>query len=477
MKSAKNKSSTSTQALQLVSKLPLWITPRGESYATISKGKHVDVRSEEFRQHLAIKYRQQNGAYPTGNTLDHAVMEASARAKSSGKIEEVYLRHAFHRGAIYFDLGGPNGSCVKIENGTWSIITSPPVKFRQTKTMKAMPTPVTGGNIDTLKKYLNVESDDDFRLVCGWLLGAFMPPIGGYPIFAITGEQGSAKSTTAHILKRLTDWDETGARQPTSNIRDLAAAVHNGRIISFDNVSSIPQGLSDTFCRISTGINLSARALYTDNSETTVHAHAPIILNGIPEFVRRGDLLDRCISIHLPRISQQRRRDERTFWADFERDEPAILGALFDAVATALHQQDNVKLEVLPRMADWAKWCTAGEAAFGWESGTILAAYESQRHNATVDSLSDDPLVTLLTKVVDSGGYSGTSSDLLNRLENLAVADTALLHAVPNSPKDLTGRLQRLAPQLPTVGIGYTTQRKPDKRLVVISRLVNTSVA
>ncbi|MDQ3477340.1 MAG: hypothetical protein M3492_13715 [Actinomycetota bacterium] len=46
----------------------------------------------------------------------------------------------------------------------------------------------------------------------------------------------------------------------------------------------------------------------------------------------RGDLLDRAITVELPRIPDHERRLERDLWAAFEAERPALLGALLDAV-------------------------------------------------------------------------------------------------------------------------------------------------
>ena len=53
-----------------------------------------------------------------------------------------------------------------------------------------------------LRRFVNVASEDDFRMLVAWLIGCFRPK-GPYPILILTGEQGSAKSTTARVLRSL----------------------------------------------------------------------------------------------------------------------------------------------------------------------------------------------------------------------------------------------------------------------------------
>jgi len=60
------------------------------------------------------------------------------------------------------------------------------------------------GNINVLRKFLNPESDAQFQLIAGWLTWAIQPD-GPFPILLLQGEQGSAKSTTARLLKSVID--------------------------------------------------------------------------------------------------------------------------------------------------------------------------------------------------------------------------------------------------------------------------------
>ena len=86
-------------------------------------------------------------------------------------------------------------------------------------------------------------------------------------------------------------------------------------------------------------------------------------MNGIENVVSRADLADRAIFLTLAPIAEQRRRSEVELWREFERARPAILGALLDAAAHGLRTLPRVRLDRLPRMADFAIWATACETA------------------------------------------------------------------------------------------------------------------
>src|SRR6185369_2276784 len=86
----------------------------------------------------------------------------------------------------------------------WRVIDNPPVRFRRAAGMQALPMPVPGGSVETLRSFLNVQSDTHFVLVVAWAL-ACLRNRGPYPVIVLSGEQGSAKSTFSAILRAVID--------------------------------------------------------------------------------------------------------------------------------------------------------------------------------------------------------------------------------------------------------------------------------
>jgi hypothetical protein len=209
-----------------------------------------------------------------------------------------------------------------------------PVRFRRSAGAKPLPVLVRGGPIDALRTFLNVRSKADFMLAVAWAL-ACLRDTGPYPVLALSGEQGSAKSTFSAILRALLDPNVAPLRALPRGDRDLFIAASNGHVLAFDNVSGLQPWISDTLCRLAPGGGFAVRQLYTDSDEVLFDSTRPVILNGIEDVVTRPDLADRAIFLTLEPIPEERRRPEAELRAAFEAERPRILGALLDATVRA----------------------------------------------------------------------------------------------------------------------------------------------
>jgi hypothetical protein len=244
-------------------------------------------------------------------------------------------------------------------------------------------------------------------------------------------------------------------------------------MVVLDNLSYLPDWLSDSLCRLAAGGGFATRELYSDADEAIFDAQRPIILNGIEDIVRRDDLRDRTIDLVLPVIGDDHRIPEKVFWERFERQRPLLLGALLDAVAESLRKEDSVKLVRLPRMADFAVRAVAAEGKFGVEAGTFLKAYEGNR-SALHEQTIEDSLIGPLIKDIANKGFSGTATDLLDRLNKLADDETKRTKGWPKRPNTVSGALRRLAPSLRAMGVEVYFDRESDthrKKVIEIRKV------
>jgi hypothetical protein len=221
-----------------------------------------------------------------------------AKAHFDGPERIVHIRVGGLGGRLYLDLCDETWRAVEIDSSGWRVIDSPPVRFRRAAGMKPLPVPSSGGSIETLRSFLNIQSDAHFVVVVAWAL-AVLRDRGPYPVMVLSGEQGSAKSTFAAILRALLDPNTAPLRALSREDRDLFIAASNGHVLNFDNVSGLPGWISDTLCRLATGGGFAVRQLYTDQDEVLFDAARPVILNGIEEIVARPDLADRALFLTL----------------------------------------------------------------------------------------------------------------------------------------------------------------------------------
>jgi hypothetical protein len=334
------------------------------------------------------------------------------------------------------------------------------------------PEPQSGGTIHDLRPFLNV-TDTDWPLVVAWLVAAFRPK-GPYCVLVLFGEQGSAKSTTARVLRTMIDPNVAALRSEPKEERDLVIAATNGWVLALDNLSGLQPWLSDALCRISTGGGFGKRQNYTDGEEVLFDSTRPAILNGISEVATRGDLLDRSILINLPPISDDARRTESDLNFQFEAMRPRILGALLDAVAAGLRNLPSTRLESVPRMADFFIWTAATAPALGFDADQVLAAYRDNRRAGNNLAIEDSPIGGLIQAV---GTFTGTAKDLLGILSEKA-SDAQRRHKDwPNTPRALSGLLRRLTPNLRAVGVlitFYSERTGARRRLVSIETVGET---
>src|SRR5258707_15269060 len=137
--------------------------------------------------------------------------------------------------------------------------------------MLPLPLPEPGGSIEALVPLLNLKSRNDLVLVVMWLL-ATLRSRGPYPVLAISGEQGSAKTVLSKLLKAVIDPNAAPVRALAREERELMIAADHSHLLAFDNLSDLPSWLSDTRCRLASAGSLRVRELYTGAEEVFVQA-------------------------------------------------------------------------------------------------------------------------------------------------------------------------------------------------------------
>jgi hypothetical protein len=435
--------------------------PGGVAFADLITDGHREtwpIRSKRFRNWVRRCYYRATGAAPNGTVVTSALDLLEARAQFDAPERAVSMRVAEYAGRIYLDLADEHWRAVAIAADGWRMIGCPPVRFRRSPGMLPLPVPERGGSIEILRPFLNLPSQNDFVLIVAWLLAA-LRPADPYPLLAISGEQGSAKTVLSKVLRALVDPNVAPVRALPRDERELMIAANNGHVLAFDNLSGLPPWLSDALCRIASGGSFAVRRLYTDDEEVLFQAERPVILNGIEDLIGRADLADRAICLTLGPIGEEQRRSEAALWREFERARPAILGALLDAVANGLRAVDSVHPGRLPRMADFTLWATACETAL-WPAGTFSDAYMANR-NAAIESIIDmDQIAACVRELMtEQDSWMGTAADLwrvaVQRSSQKGESSVRI-----RNPRVLAGHLRRAQTFLQALGVEITFSRE-----------------
>jgi putative DNA primase/helicase len=411
---------------------------------------------------LSGRFFEETGAAIGGQALEDGIRILEARAVNDGPecVPATRIGRADDR--LYLDLGDPSWRAVEVDANGWRVVGDPPVKLVRSMAMRPLPEPEAGGAIEELHQFLNVRDDASFMLVVAWLVAALRDR-GPYPVLVVNGEQGTGKSVFTRNMRALIDPSAAPIRAVPRDDRDLVVSAGNSWILAFDNLSSVPIWLADALCRLATGGGFATRMLHTDRDESIFEASRPIILNGIPSLTDRADLADRAVCIHLSAIPEDQRRPEDELAALFEAKRPLILGALLDAVSTALRNIASVRLDRSPRMADFVKWVTAAAPGLGWDDASeFLKVYAENRRDVTDATFEADPVAVAIREFIltvhPRDGWHGTATELLAALGDRVSESVRRSKIWPMSAQALGNRIDRIAPLLR--GKGFTIERR-----------------
>ena len=317
--------------------------------------------------------------------------------------------------------------------------------------MAALPLPERGGSITQLRSLVNL-TDDGFVLYASFIIDALCPG-RPHPVLYLAGEEGSTKSTAAKIARSLIDPNAVPLRNLPTTVRDLFVSAHGSYAPAFDNVSTISAKISDALCQITSGSGFGTRKLYSDMAQVLIGGHRPVILNGLLNAINRSDLTDRTVIIPMSRITPENRCSEAELWGRFELHRPQIFGALLDCMVCGLRRLSHVRLQPLPRMADYALWSVATEA---FAPGVFIKAFECAAAEANEAVAESDPVtVAIAAFMIGRELWNGTAAALLQALSNYdcAEAQPSTWKTWPQEPSSFGKKLRLATPVLRKMGI------------------------
>jgi hypothetical protein len=239
---------------------------------------------------------------------------------------------------------------------------------------------------------------------------------------------------------------------------------------------------------VSEGSGESRRELFTDADESLIIACAAFLLTAIENVIKRGDLAQRTLHVHLASVPNGERLTDQAFKARFKRAHADLLGALCAAAASGLKAEKTLKLASLPRLATFFHWASACESAL-WRKGEFRRAFVANARDATEDVIEGEQAASVFRRfMAERGKWEGTATQLLADLvafvrRPVREAEAAHAQAVkakedaerertaaalrearetardilgdrwPRAPNALTGKLKRASPALRNAGV------------------------
>ncbi len=405
----------------------------------------------QFKDWLVAHFYEKTGKSPRDQSTREALSTLAGLGRFRGECRDVFIRVAMHENAYFLDLAEPGKNrAVRISAGKWDVVTDTPVRFIRPETMRPLPEPKCGGNLDMLWKIANIPNDSRL-LVLAWL-GECLRPDTPFPVLELMGEQGSAKSTTQTALRRLIDPNACDLRSAPKAVEDMFVGAGASWLVSYENISHLSAPMQDALCVLATGGGFAKRKLYSDAEESVITVKRPVVLNGISVAVTAQDLVDRTLSIETPVI---RERVETTeLWRNFDTAHGQLLGALLDVVAAALDLLPNIRIPAAerPRLAEFARFGMAVAEATGKTANDFTKQFTACRQEAIARTLDASPVATAVLAWCEKNpfGAQDTAGNFMCRMEAFK---PQRVESWPWSPKGFADALRRAAPALRQHGI------------------------
>lgn len=474
-----NKKKGETKASRLVklvndSGVELFHDERDEPYAAVqfeSSRRIVSLNSKRFKQWLGhLAWKETHEAFGK-DTIASAQQTLTGIAIYEGREHRLHVRSAWYEGDLWIDLDGIRA--VQVGSQGWEVMEEPPILFRSFPHQHPLPTPVCGGDPWQVLQFVNLRNEMDSLLYLCYLVASYVPDVSIVALVA-HGVQGSAKSTFLTLTKKLVDPSSPALRGGVRDQTEYAQAAFQNRALFFDNLTHMPDWLSDALCRTVTGDGWSKRTLFSDEDTTFFEFQRLVGIGGINLVGDKPDLLDRSLIFPLEPISESERKDDEEIRAQFDAIRAEIFGGLLDALCVALRERSLIRLSALPRMADFARLGAGAAIGLGRKPEEFLKAYDrnvSRQNSAAIEaSLVAQAVLVFMS---DKREWKGSPSGLLERLNPIAEdlqIDVSRNKNWPKVPVWVTRRLNETYHNLLSMGVEVSIDREGSERTITIRK-------
>lgn len=442
----------------------LFLNENNDPFVSLQIDDHKEyhgIGSKEFSLWAQRSFYKSTGKTIRRESLVQVVDLLTGNAKfEDSRIFHLENRVALKDNAIWYDLTNKDWSAIRINADGWTVERDVPKLFCRYRHQAPQVLPKKGGDLTKIFHYINMTRFQTLFLC--WLVSCYVPDIPhAMPIFY--GEKGAAKSTACVLTKRMIDPSVMATLSLCKDEKSLIVSLQQHYYLPFDNVSAISNDSSDILCRAITGGAIQQRKLHTNGEDYIFSFNRCLALNGINNVANRADLLDRAILFELERVPENKRKELKEIYASFEEDRPLFLGVIFDTLTKAMKIYPTVKLDKLPRMADFCRWGYAIAEALGLSGEVFLKEYKENQKIQNDEAINADLVSSLLVEFLSrnitwSGRISSLYQELINEAEKQGISKNN--KNLPQAPNHLSRRLNSMRSNLEDAGISFELNKK-----------------
>lgn len=437
----------------------------------------IPVKSSKFLKILRLQARVLELRLNKGELTDVVDdIESNYYADEKALITSAIRGALSENGAVYYDLARSDGTVVMLNYGVAAVVEGSEVidcdKFRHPETLLPMELPIFSDSwkagLKKLLPYINTDQTS-FVLLLGYLSYLLAHPKSKcvpYPILVIQGQPGSGKSFFCNnIIRALVDLNSNASMRLANRDQDIAIQLENTFLAVYDNLREFNKDFSDLFAQIATKTTFSIRQHNSYDELVSKDLHAPLIFNGIHNFIKESDLAERCFRVVLHAMKPENRKTEVQLKSEFEVIQPEVMGALFTLAAKTMEAVKGCDVKYPARIMDFSLWLAGIEKVYGFSEGLLQKAYVKNVKSTMASGTEDDSLTLALQKVLASQPnkvWKGSATELLNEVK----AHDSPYH-LPKSAGALSQRLKGQMSSLAANSIYLEFGRDKDRYIIV----------
>ena len=314
-----------TDLLQLAAdRVQLFLSPAGQSHATLPSGAATPIFSEDFFTYLVALGDSQQIDTPFGTPLANLLRKLDAQAHGSNRIQPVPLR-SFQQDpqTLLIDLQ-ENLDAVELTRKGWSLTNNFDTPFL--RPTQNIPLPAPEPPQHDLTTYLTGLFDiavEPAQQLSNWLAQAFMPDARP-PILVITGE---ARDEAASKLRMLLDPVPQPLFPFPATINQLGQLALTNRVLAFAAYNKLTETRKASLNRLRKGMPVRLKETNQRRPQIFTNIARPIIVAAESS----EQISNHQLTVEINHANQG--------------DHPKLLGALLNLVAEAFEKPKQSPIE------------------------------------------------------------------------------------------------------------------------------------